>query len=175
MTRTYHLERRQLVRRPLDEVFGFFSDAANLAALTPDSLHFTILTPLPIKLAPGARIEYRLRLFGVPFFWCTEIETFEPLRRFTDIQAKGPYRRWHHTHEFRAVAEGTEVIDRVEYEMPLGWLGRIAHFLFVRRNLRTIFDFRRDTIEQLLSSNDTVATAIHSGNDTSPGREAGVL
>ena len=175
MTHIYGLERRQLVRRPLDEVFGFFSDAANLAALTPGSLHFTILTPLPIALAPGARIEYRLRLFGVPFFWCTEIESFEPLRRFIDVQAKGPYRRWHHTHEFRPVAEGTEMIDRVEYEMPLGWLGRIAHFLFVRRNLRQIFDFRRDTIEQLLGANDAATTAIHSSNDTSPGRKAGVL
>jgi ligand-binding SRPBCC domain-containing protein len=151
MTHTYRLERTQLVGRPLGEVFRFFSDAANLAALTPESLHFTILTPLPIEMAPGARIEYRLRLFGVPFFWCTEIETFESMRRFTDIQAKGPYRRWHHTHEFREVAEGTEVIDRIEYEMPLGWLGRIAHALFVRRNLRKIFDYRRQAIERLLS------------------------
>ena len=168
MTHIYQLERRQLVRRPLNEVFDFFSDTANLAALTPDSLHFKILTPLPIEMVPGARIEYRLRLFGVPFFWCTEIESFEPPRRFTDVQAKGPYRRWHHTHEFREVAEGTEVIDRVEYEMPLGWLGRIAHALFVRRNLGKIFDFRRAAIERLLKSNDTTA------NIGSPSREAEV-
>ncbi|MCH8922108.1 MAG: SRPBCC family protein [Planctomycetes bacterium] len=174
MTHTYQLQRRQLVRRPLAEVFDFFSDAANLAALTPDSLHFKILTPGPIELSAGTRIEYRLRLFGVPFFWCTEIETFEPMRRFTDVQAKGPYRRWHHTHEFREVAEGTEVIDRVEYEMPLGWLGRIAHRLFVRRNLRHIFDFRRQAIERLLPSNETKTSVNRPSHPTSPGREAGV-
>ena len=159
MTHVYHLERRQIVHRPLDEVFEFFSDAANLEALTPNDLHFKILTPLPIEMAPGARIEYRLRLFGVPFHWCTEIETFDPPRRFTDVQAKGPYRRWHHTHEFREVSggiEGTEVIDRVEYEMPLGWLGRLAHALFVRRSLRKIFDFRRAAVDRVLSTEYTV-------------------
>ena len=145
----YVLERRQIVRRPRAEVFPFFADAANLERLTPPFLGFDILTPLPIEMKAGARIDYRIRSSGVPMRWQTVIEEFVPGERFVDVQIKGPYRRWRHTHTFRDVAGGTELGDRVEYELPLGVLGRVAHRALVRRQLRAIFDYRARVMTEL--------------------------
>ncbi len=150
--REYRLVREQLIRRPREEVFAFFADAANLERITPDFLKFKITSPLPIEMRSGALIEYRLRLFGVPFNWQTLIESWEPPVRFTDIQLKGPYRRWHHTHEFIEVDEGTLCVDTVDYELPLGLLGGLAHALFVRRSLNQIFNHRCEVIDELLGA-----------------------
>jgi len=146
MTRVYRLERRQVVPRPRREVFAFFSDATNLERITPAFLAFRILTPRPIPMAPGTLIDYELRLFGVPLRWRTRIETFEPETGFEDVQLRGPYRSWHHSHVFSDVPGGTEMRDVVTYTLPLGPLGRLAHFLFVRRSLERIFEHRRAAI-----------------------------
>jgi ligand-binding SRPBCC domain-containing protein len=144
----HQLEREQLVPRPRAEVFAFFADAANLERLTPASLRFEIRTPLPIEMRAGARIDYQLSLFGLPFRWRTVIESFEPEARFVDLQMQGPYRFWRHTHEFADAPGGTLVRDRVEFELPLGPLGELARVLFVTRQLRHIFDHRRAAIER---------------------------
>lgn len=158
MARTFHLERVQLVRRPLEDVFAFFSQARNLEAITPDFLSFEVLTPEPIVMQPGTLIDYRLRLFGIPFQWQSRIEAFEPMRRFTDVQTRGPYRRWEHHHEFYAVPDGTLCVDRIDYELPLGPLGSVARALFVNRSLEQIFDFRRQRIRELLPDCDQAPT-----------------
>ena len=127
------------VPRPLDDVFAFFSDAANLEALTPQWLHFRILTPQPIAMRPGTLIDYRIRLHGIPISWQSEITDWSPPRQFVDEQRRGPYRRWIHTHTFAAEGIGTRVSDRVDFEVPFGWLaGR-----FVLRDVEKIFAFRR--------------------------------
>jgi ligand-binding SRPBCC domain-containing protein len=151
MAKTYLLEREQLIPRPLAEVFPFFADAANLQAITPAFLDFRFLTPLPIKMEPGTLIDYQIKLFGVPLKWRTRIEEFEPPHRFVDLQVRGPYILWHHTHEFREVDGGTLMTDRVRYQLPLGLLGSLAHSAFVRRTLNRIFEHRNRTIESLLS------------------------
>ncbi len=143
------LERTQLVPRPRAEVFEFFADAHNLERLTPGFLHFQILTPAPIALRPGALIDYRLSLFGVGFRWRTEIEVYEPGVRFVDVQRRGPYRRWHHTHTFADAPGGTLIGDRVEYQLPFGPLGELARVLLVRRQVETIFEHRRKVIEAM--------------------------
>ena len=145
------LECTQIVARPLDEVFAFFADALNLEAITPPFLRFRILTPRPIPMAPGTLIDYRLRLFGVPFRWRTRIERFEPGVGFVDAQLRGPYRLWHHTHAFEATAAGTRVRDVVRYALPLGPLGTLAHAVTVRRTLDDIFAFRRRRIEEIFA------------------------
>ena len=150
MTQTYTLERRQFIRRPLDEVFPFFADAGNLESITPEFLQFRILTPRPIVMQPGTLIDYRLKLLGVPLQWRTQIEEFEPPRRFVDVQLRGPYKLWRHTHEFTETVEGTAMVDRVVYQIPLELLGRLAHAVFVRRTLNQIFDHRHLIIERLL-------------------------
>jgi ligand-binding SRPBCC domain-containing protein len=143
------LERSQLVPRPRAEVFAFFADARNLERLTPGFLRFQILTPAPIEMRPGTLIDYRLSLFGVGFGWRTEIEAFEPEVRFVDVQRRGPYARWHHTHTFADAPGGTLIGDRVEYALPLGPLGEVARALVVGRQLDTIFEHRRRIIEEL--------------------------
>lgn len=150
MPRTHVLERTQLVRRPRREVWAFFADPGNLEELTPDFLRFRIVTPRPITLASGARIEYRLSLFGVPFSWRTRIEDVVPGECFVDVQLDGPYRSWRHTHRFADAPGGTLVTDRVEYALPAGPLGVLVHALFVARALARIFEFRRSRIEALL-------------------------
>jgi hypothetical protein len=147
----YLLQRIQHLPRPLEEVFPFFADAANLQAITPEFLNFRIVSKLPITMEEGALIEYRLGLFGVPFSWKTRIDVWEPGVRFVDRQLSGPYRLWRHTHEFRAVDGGTEMVDTVEYELPLGPLGAVAHPLFVRRTLDRIFDHRHEAVARLLA------------------------
>lgn len=147
---THLLERSQLVPRPRLEVFAFFADAHNLERITPPELHFEILTPAPIPMAPGSLIDYRLSLFGVPFRWRTLIEVFEPGVRFVDVQLRGPYRLWRHLHEFEDAPGGTLMRDRVEYALPLGPLGALAHVLFVRRQVDAIFRHRTVAVERLL-------------------------
>ncbi|MHC4225237.1 MAG: SRPBCC family protein [Planctomycetota bacterium] len=142
------LLREQFLPRPREEVFPFFTDIRHLGDLTPDFLHFRILTPLPLELKAGACIDYRLRLFGIPFHWTTRIETFEPGVRFSDSQVRGPYRSWLHTHEFRDLDGGTLMRDRVDYELPLGPLGGLAHKLWVRRSVERIFDHRQEVLER---------------------------
>ncbi|HEY2762079.1 MAG TPA: SRPBCC family protein, partial [Pirellulales bacterium] len=110
-------------------------------------------------LAPGVLLDYRLQLLGIKFRWKTLIETFEPPHRFSDLQLNGPYKLWHHAHEFYAVDGGTLVIDRVRYQVPLGLLGRIINILFVRRQLEAIFDYRQAQIAARFSAPIPVSAA----------------
>jgi hypothetical protein len=146
------LERQQRLPGPPDAVFPFFADALNLERITPPWLGFRVVTGGPIAMGPGALIEYRLRLHRVPVRWLTRIEVWEPPLRFVDAQLRGPYRTWRHEHRFEAApGDGTLMRDRVEYELPLGALGRLAHGLFVRRDLERIFDHRRAAVAALLT------------------------
>ncbi|MFO0827344.1 MAG: DUF2867 domain-containing protein [Phycisphaerales bacterium] len=141
------LRREQIVPRTIDAAFAFFADAGNLQAITPDWLHFRILTPLPITLREGALIDYRIRLHGIPIGWRTRIDVWDPPHRFVDRQLRGPYRWWHHEHRFEPVAGGTRVIDEVEYSAPLRW---ISEPLLVRRDVERIFDVRAERLARLL-------------------------
>ncbi len=149
--RLHVLKREQRIERPPGEVFELFADAHNLEELTPPWVGFDVVTPKPIPMAPGALIEYRLRLHGVPIGWRTEIVSWEPGVRFVDVQLSGPYRLWHHTHEFEPTPDGaTTMRDTVRYALPLGPLGALAHGLFVRRDIEAIFDHRREAVAGLL-------------------------
>jgi ligand-binding SRPBCC domain-containing protein len=145
----HHLHRTIELPLPLAEIFPFFADAANLAALTPSELRFRFVTPLPIEMRVGALIEYRLRLFGVPFAWRTRIDCWQPNAGFVDRQLNGPFRRWVHRHEFREVAGGTLMEDHVEWALPLQPIGELARPL-VRAQLERIFDFRSVAIRRIL-------------------------
>ena len=137
--------------RPLEEVFAFFSDANNLEAITPRQLKFCILTPGPIRLEAGARIDYQLTLYGVPVKWATLIERWEPPHEFVDVQLRGPYKVWRHTHRFLAEGKGTRMIDDVAYELPLGPLGRMVEALWARREVARIFAHRTEVIARRFS------------------------
>jgi ligand-binding SRPBCC domain-containing protein len=132
--------------RPIAEVFGFFADARNLQTLTPPWLHFEILTPGSIEMAKGTRIDYRLSLHGIPLRWTSDITAWEPLHRFVDEQVRGPYRVWIHEHTFEERPGGTLVRDDVRYAV-LG--GALINRLFVRPDLRKIFDYRHSRLREI--------------------------
>jgi ligand-binding SRPBCC domain-containing protein len=147
--RSFLLEREQWVPRPRDEVFAFFADAGNLERITPSWLGFRIRTPRPIAMRPGALIEYRIYWHGLPLRWLTEIEQWEPPCRFTDVQRRGPYTLWHHTHEFWPHEGGTQMRNRVRYALPLGFVGALMHRWFVRQDLEAIFAYRAARIDEI--------------------------
>lgn len=134
--------------RPRREVFEFFGDAGNLQEITPPWLHFRILTPRPIEMRPGARIDYKLRLHGVPVSWKTEITAWEPPIRFVDEQLRGPYRLWVHEHTFEEIEGGTLARDRVRYAVPGG---AFANRLLVARDLEAIFRFRSGKLQEIFA------------------------
>ena len=149
--REHVLRTETFIPRPREETFDFFAAAENLERITPSELRFEIVTPLPIRMAEGAEIEYRLRLFGVPFSWLTVISRWEPGIRFVDEQVRGPYALWVHTHTFADAPGGTQVSDEVRYRLPFFPFGELALPL-VRRQLARIFRHRARCLEQLLSS-----------------------
>jgi ligand-binding SRPBCC domain-containing protein len=146
----HRLEREQWIPRPMETVFDFFARAENLARITPAWMRFEIRTRLPIDMCTGARIDYTIRLAGIPLGWRTRITRWEPGRCFEDVQERGPYRLWEHTHRFQANTGGVLISDRVRYGLPLAWAGRAAHALAVRSTLSAIFDHRFDRIRELL-------------------------
>jgi ligand-binding SRPBCC domain-containing protein len=149
---THHLERSQRVEAPVEAAFDAYGDATNLEPMTPPWLHFHVRNPAGLVLREGTVLEYRLRLHGVPIRWRTLIKAWEPPFRFVDVQLDGPYALWKHTHEFEPDGDGATVVrDRVRYAIPFGPLGSLAHLLFVRRDLRRIFDFRRDALAEVLA------------------------
>ena len=156
MLRYHVLRREQRLPAPPDEVFPFFADAHNLEAITPPFLGFRVLTPQPIEMRAGALIEYRMRLRGLPITWLTRIEEWVAGVRFVDAQLAGPYRLWHHTHEFAADgADATVMRDTVRYALPYWPLGEVAHPL-VARDLAAIFAFRARAVAQLTVSVPTI-------------------
>ncbi len=139
--------REQHLPGPPDQVFRFFADATNLEAITPAWLGFRIVSPRPIAMRAGTLIEYRLTLHRLPVSWLTRIEEWVPGERFVDLQLHGPYRLWHHTHEFRPDgAGGTIMRDEVRWALPYGPAGELARRVFVARDLERIFDFRREAL-----------------------------
>jgi len=146
------------------EVFDFFADAFHLQEMTPPWLHFQVLTPAPIAMSAGALIDYRLRLHGLPIRWRTRITVWEPPYQFVDTQLRGPYRLWEHRHTFEEYDGGTRVRDEVDYAVPGGWLVERG---FVRRDLRRIFEFRRQTLPTLVAQ--FLATARPNGGSANAG------
>jgi len=149
---TYVLERTDLVLAPRDEVFAFFSDPRNLARITPEDMGFkiTYIDELPIE--PDFRVEYTIRpLLGITLKWVTCIPIFEPPHRFVDVQEKGPYKYWRHEHSFDDLGDQTLMRDRVQYELPFGILGSVAHRVVVARQLKGIFDYRARKIASIFA------------------------
>jgi ligand-binding SRPBCC domain-containing protein len=143
--RLQRLVREQALDLDIEAVFGFFADAHNLEWLTPTWLRFQVLSPAPLTLREGSIIDYRLRLHGLPVRWRSEIEDWRPPRRFVDLQVRGPYRFWRHTHTFERLGRGTLVRDEVEYAVPGG---RVVERWLVRPDLERIFDYRAHRLLQ---------------------------
>ena len=141
----FRLETRLWLAAPLDPVFAFFADPANLERITPSFLHFRVVTP-GVEMKRGATIDYRLRLHGIPFRWQSEITAWDPGARFRDEQRRGPYTYWRHVHLFREEAGHTLVEDGVDYAVAGG---HYVHEWLVAPELMRIFTFRQQKMGEL--------------------------
>jgi len=148
--KVYKLKYKQQINGSIEEVFDFFMSPKNLSKLTPRKLNFKILTPTPIKMKEGQLIDYRITLFGKRIHWRTMISDYCEPDMFVDQQIKGPYLLWHHKHEFIKIDNrSVEMIDEVHYIIPYSILGRLAHCLYVKRELENIFKYRNKIINNL--------------------------
>ena len=146
----YVLECELVTPASLQETFSVFENPYNLAKITPPWLGFRIITQ-DLEMRRGAEIDYTLRWMGLPLRWKTEITAYDPPRFFVDEAKRSPYTFWRHQHTFRETDDGTVVADRVEYGLPLGVLGRLAHRAVVANQLRQIFAFRQTAIAAILA------------------------
>jgi ligand-binding SRPBCC domain-containing protein len=146
----YILTRTLTLELPIEEVFEFFSNAANLERITPPELNFRITTPQPFTIEQDTLIDYKLKLRGLPITWQTIISEWNPPYAFTDMALKSPYKQWIHRHTFTEnEKDGTDITDEVRYRLPLEPVGDLFHW-YVRRELNYIFDFRQKSVTQIL-------------------------
>jgi ligand-binding SRPBCC domain-containing protein len=151
MSKVYSLKTVQHIPVSIEKAWDFFSNPANLQAITPSHLGFQIISQHHgDKMYAGQIIEYKVHpLLNIPLYWMTEITHVDHQKCFVDEQRFGPYSLWHHQHHFKEVEGGVEMTDIVHYKLPLFWLGDIAQALFVKKQLKGIFDYRFEAVEKL--------------------------
>lgn len=144
------LYREQQLYTDLETAWAFFSSPHNLSKITPKDMGFIVHPGHSGEaIFPGMEIRYTVSpLLGIPLGWTTLISQVDPLKSFTDFQKKGPYKYWNHYHEFLPNKEGVLMKDTVQYELPLGILGELAHSLVVKKKLDTIFSYRFRILEE---------------------------
>ncbi|PKR80226.1 hypothetical protein CW751_11230 [Brumimicrobium salinarum] len=146
----YQIRYKQFVPTDIDTCWDFFSSPKNLKEITPDYMGFIVKNQIPEKMYEGLMIEYTVTpIMKIPMNWITEITHVTDKRYFVDEQRKGPYKIWHHEHHFKAVEGGVEMEDILTYELPLGFLGKIAHTMFVKSKVQEIFEYRNKKVEEI--------------------------
>ncbi len=150
---TYFYNAEQFLPIDIKKAWDFFSDAGNLAVITPPELAFKILTPSKDpEIYEGMLIDYKVSpLFNISVKWQTEIVKVEKPYSFTDRQLKGPYKLWEHTHQFFEKENGTLMKDRVKYALPFGVIGELAHSILVRDKIENIFTYRKQVLNQIFN------------------------
>ncbi len=146
----YSLEKKLFLPITVQKAWDFFSDPSNLKVITPDFMGFEVKSGDSAMMFSGQIISYTVRpVMNIPINWVTEITHVAEPSYFVDEQRFGPYKFWHHKHFINQVAGGVELIDIVHYALPFGFLGRIAHSLFVRRKLEQIFAYRTEKVKEI--------------------------
>lgn len=149
----YTLEVSQFLKIDMNEAWKFFSSPENLATITPPEMGFVITSGQPEKMFPGQIITYKVSPFpGFVTNWVTEITHVLAGSYFVDEQRFGPYQMWHHIHRFEEKQSGVLMTDQVSYKLPFGFIGRIAHGLFVKAQLKRIFEFREQKLDELFNT-----------------------
>ncbi len=151
MSKVYSLKTVQLLPVSLEKAWSFFSNPANLQSITPGHLGFKIISEHHGDVMyPGQVIEYTVKpLLGIPLYWMTEITHVSDKKFFIDEQRFGPYSLWHHQHHFKETELGVEMTDIIHYKLPFWFLGDIANALFVRKQIRGIFDYRYKVVDDM--------------------------
>jgi ligand-binding SRPBCC domain-containing protein len=148
---TFSLKTVQKIPVDIETAWEFFSNPSNLQKITPNNLGFKILSKHHgEKMYHGQIIEYKLKpVLGIPVYWMTEITHVKDKEFFVDEQRFGPYKLWHHQHHFKIIEGGVEMTDIVHYRNPLGVLGSIANSVFVKAQLKQIFEYRIKVVEEM--------------------------
>lgn len=148
----YTLETSQIVNTTMENAWNFISAPGNLDKITPDNLQFNIISNVPDEMYNGLIIEYKIRIPVIgKQTWISEIKHIRPGISFVDEQRRGPYKFWYHYHEIQQVDKGVLLIDRVNYELPVPFIGPIVHTLIVKNTLNKIFEFRNKKFDELLN------------------------
>lgn len=152
----YQLYKEQQVNCDIETAWEFFSSPFNLSKITPKDMGFVVKSDLDSKsIYEGMEINYTVSpLLKIPMTWKTIITHVDFQKSFTDFQAKGPYKQWNHFHEFVVNEDGVLIRDIVDYELPFGFLGSIAHKLFVKKKLEAIFDYRFQFLEDYFNQDN---------------------
>lgn len=146
----HQIKRTLVLPVSLPAFWDFFLSPDSLALISPPHVRLEIVGEAPEKIQEGQIIEYRMKpMLGIPLRWVAEITTLKEHVFFVDEQRKGPFRSWRHEHHFREVDRGVEMTDLLSYSLPFGFLGQLAHFLFVKQKLERIFDHRRNALERI--------------------------
>ncbi len=133
----YQIKTKQRLPISLEKAWDFLSNPKNLAEITPSYMNFRILSGADKKIFPGQIIQYKVSpLLGLNLNWVTEITHVVDKQYFVDEQRFGPYSLWHHKHFIKEIDGGIEMVDVVDYKLPFGILGQIAHPLFVKNKLK---------------------------------------
>ncbi len=169
-----HVRFEQWVPFPVERVFAFFSNPQNLPRIMPASSATRLieLTRVPAPPPPqdadgesaaGVASTIVTSFRVLPFLpiraqWIARITEFEWNHFFEDVQEKGPFKRWHHRHEFHAEIRGgitgTLARDMIDYEIGFGFLGAVANALFLRHQLERTFRERQQTLPKLLAAEE---------------------
>jgi ligand-binding SRPBCC domain-containing protein len=159
----YKLHRQLEIKTSLSDAWDFFSNPRNLKDITPPSLNLVITSEVSTDIYPGMIITYSVEpLPSIPMTWVTEITHVVKNQMFVDEQRHGPYKMWHHQHWFKETKDGVLVEDIVDYIMPFGPIGALAHRLFVEKQLRKVFDFRNEYLVTRFGANVTERRAFSS-------------
>lgn len=146
----YTLRAIQKLPVSLDEAWNFMADPANLETITPPYMGFDIVSGADRKMYPGQIIQYIVTpVAGIKTKWVTEITHVKDREYFVDEQRFGPYALWHHKHFLKPIDGGVEMEDIVDYKLPFGFLGQLAHPFVVGPKLKEIFEFRREKLKEL--------------------------
>lgn len=148
------IQTSQLIKSDINTVWDFMSSPKNLAVITPDYMQFEILSDLGDgKMFQGQIIEYYVRpILNIKLHWVTEITHVKDKEFFVDEQRFGPYAFWHHKHSFKVTELGVEMNDVVHYKLPFGVLGKLGNELLVKKQLKEVFDYRYQIVENLFNN-----------------------
>ncbi len=151
----FQYKTEQFLPISIDKAWDFFSSPKNLSLITPPEMDFKILTQLNGKeIYEGMLIDYTVKpLLGIAMHWQTKICNVEKNKVFADTQLKGPYKLWEHTHTFKEIEGGVLMNDVINYELPLGFIGNIAHSLFIKNKIENIFVYRKKVLEKIFIKN----------------------
>jgi ligand-binding SRPBCC domain-containing protein len=132
-----------------DKAFEFLARPANLLLVTPPDVSMT-LVDAPERLTLGSKITAQVKKFGVPQKITNEVTAFEEGVSFVDAQVSGPFKKFVHTHRVEPTANGTRIIDRVEYEAPGGLVGLLLTNKKIHEYLETLDVYRAERFKELL-------------------------